>query len=252
MQPLEGHRTMQDHETKVDEAMARSAKPAGTDDTQVNAARERFQRIYSILRSRICMLDYPPGTRLSEEALAAEFGISRTPVRRVLGWLESQGLLRSVQGVGTIVTDVEIGAFAQVYQLRMELAELVGKLSPVPPSQETIRLFHELEARGVELVARPDPRNFAQLNIDLFHALMRLTENEPLREISERLYYQTARIWLKSISHMDLAEEVAVFAREIAEIRTAVEIGDVSAAAYIRRSHISMSFVRLSNTSALR
>src|SRR5262249_12659656 len=211
---------------------------------------DRFNGIYTLLRNRICLLDYPRGTRLSEEALAAEFGISRTPLRRVLGWLESQGLLRSVHGVGTMVTDVEIGAFVQVYQLRMELAELVGKLSPVPPTPETIALFRDLECRGADLQQQPDARGFAQLNIDFFHALMRLTENEPLREISERLYYQTARIWLKSISQMNLAEEVAIFAREIAEVRAAVEIGDVSAASHIRRSHISMSFVRLSNTNA--
>lgn len=226
--------------------MTKEPRQILSDEVQSNASRERFSRIYHRLRTRICLLDYPPGTRLSEEALAAEFGISRTPLRRVLGWLESQGLLRSVHGVGTIVTDVDIEAFSQVYQLRMELAELVGRLSPVMPTAETISLFRTLEARGRALAASPDARDFAQLNIDFFHALMRLTENGPLKDISERLYYQTARIWLKSISNLDLAEEVTMFGREIAEIRAAVEIGDVSAAAYIRRSHISMSFVRLS------
>src|SRR5690606_38977516 len=55
-------------------------------------ARERFERIYRILRNRICLLEYPPGARLSEEELAEEFRISRTPVRRVLARLESEGL----------------------------------------------------------------------------------------------------------------------------------------------------------------
>ena len=215
------------------------------DDPRASPSRERFSRIYHSLRDRICLLDYPPGTRLSEEALAAEFGISRTPLRRVLGWLESQGLLSSVQGVGTIVTDVDVDALAQVYQLRMELAELIGRLSPVLPDAATVALFGALRARGRDLVDHPDARTFAQLNIDFFHALMRFTDNTPLREISERLYYQTARIWLKSISHLDLAEEVAIFAHEIDEICTAVEVGDIGAASHIRRAHISMSFRRL-------
>lgn len=221
-------------------------KPSAKDETQSNTVRERFDRIYNILRNRICLLDYPPGTRLSEEALATEFGISRTPLRRVLGLLESQGLLRSVHGVGTIVTDVEIEAFSQVYQLRMELAELVGRLSPVPPTADTLMLFRALEKRGQDLLIKRDPREFAQLNMDVFHALMMMTDNEPLKEISERLFYQTARIWFNSIPDLDLIEEIAIFAREVGEIRAAVEIGDTSAAAYIRRSHISMSFVRLS------
>ena len=78
-------------------------------------SRERFERIYRTLRDRICLLEYPPGARLSEEELAEEFAISRTPVRRVLGRLESEGLIEARHGVGTIVTDVELEELAQVY-----------------------------------------------------------------------------------------------------------------------------------------
>jgi DNA-binding GntR family transcriptional regulator len=212
---------------------------------QESPARQRFLHLYETLRNRICLLDYPPGTRLSEEALASEFGVSRTPLRRVLGWLESQGLVKSVQGVGTMVTDADIEALTQVYQLRMELAELIGKLSPVMPTAGTLAVFRTLHGRSLELQKAADPRDFAQLNMEFFHALMRLTNTQPLREISVRLYYQTSRIWLKSIPRMDLAEEVAIFSREIADILAAVEIGDLQAAGHIRRSHISMSFTRL-------
>ncbi|MEO8530060.1 MAG: GntR family transcriptional regulator, partial [Deltaproteobacteria bacterium] len=66
--------------------------------------RQRFERLYREIRLRICMLDYPPGMRLSEEAMAREFGVSRTPLRRVLGRLETEGLVQSVHGVGTMVT----------------------------------------------------------------------------------------------------------------------------------------------------
>ena len=99
----------------------------------------------------------------------------------------------------------------------MELAELLGKLAPIPPDGETLAQFRALAARGRALVDRPDPRVFARLNMDFFKALTGITGNEPLRDISERLYYQTARIWLKLIAELDLAEEAAIFAREIAE-----------------------------------
>ena len=92
-------------------------------------ARERFERIYRTLRDRICLLDYPPGTRLSEEELADEFATSRTPIRRVLARLEIEGLVKARHGVGTIVTDIDIEELTQVYHLRMELAVLIGRLS---------------------------------------------------------------------------------------------------------------------------
>jgi DNA-binding GntR family transcriptional regulator len=207
--------------------------------------RRRYEDMYKIIRTRISLLDYQPGQRLSEEVLAEEFGVSRTPIRRVLASLENEGLLRSKQGVGTIVTDVDIDALAQTYQLRMELAELIGRLDPRPVTDDVMAAFRAILERCRKLEQQPDPRTFAQINIDFFHALASLTENQPLKEISERLYYRTTRIWIKSINSMDLAEEVSIFTREVADILDAVEIGDLEAVGHIRRSHISMSFRRL-------
>ncbi|MGE0502092.1 MAG: GntR family transcriptional regulator [Rhizobiaceae bacterium] len=224
------------------------AEPPGAD----LGPRQRFQRMYDVLRTRICLLDYPPGERLREEDLAEEFGVSRTPVRRVLVTLEAQGLLRSVHGVGTIVTDIDVDELAQVYQLRVELAELIGKLSPVAPDAARMTAFRTILARCEELTSRPDAREFARINMDFFHLFNSLTDNEPLREISERLYYQTTRIWLKTASRLNqyqevLMNEIRIFHREVADIADAVAVGDLEAVGHIRRAHISMSFQRLRN-----
>jgi DNA-binding GntR family transcriptional regulator len=214
------------------------------------SARTRFDRMHAEIRTRICFLDYAPGTRLSEEALAAEFGVSRTPLRRVLVRLEGEGLLRSVHGVGTFVTDVDIAELEQTYQLRLELAELTGKLGATPPDADLWREFRALSARSKALLNDPDARRFAALNMDFFLALLKLTANEPLKEICERLYFQTTRIWLKSVfaSTIDLADEVDVFDREVHDILRALEIGDLHAVALIQRAHISMSFKRMRRT----
>jgi DNA-binding GntR family transcriptional regulator len=220
------------------------------DATVTGGARNRFERMHHEIRTRICLLDYAPGTRLSEETLAAEFGVSRTPLRRVLARLESEGLLRSMHGVGTLVTDVNIAELAQTYRLRLELAELIGKLDPVPPSPGLLEEFRAISVRSQALLADPDPRRFARLNMDYFLTLLKLTANEPLRAISERLYFQTTRIWLKSVfaSLLDLREEVVIFDREIQDILRAIEMHDLHAAALIQRAHVSMSFARMRGT----
>jgi DNA-binding GntR family transcriptional regulator len=220
------------------------------DATIRGGARNRFVRMHHEIRNRICLLDYTPGERLSEETLAAEFGVSRTPLRRVLGRLESEGLLRSMHGVGTFVTDVDIAQLAQTYRLRMELAELIGKLDPVVPTPALLGEFRVLSKRSKALLAEPGARPFAQLNMDYFLTLLKLTENEPLKAISERLYFQTTRIWLKSVfaSLIDLRDEVAIFDGEIHDVLRAVEMHDLRAAALIQRAHVSMSFVRMTGT----
>lgn len=209
------------------------------------SARERSERIYRILRDRICLLDYPPGSRLSEEELAKEFAISRTPVRRVLARLESEGLVKSVHGVGTIVTDVDIEELVQVYHLRMELALLVGKLSPVPWTSADLDRIRALIAQCDADPGTPDQRAFLRLNMDFFHELTAMTGNQPLREISERLYFQVARVVLKLMPRLGLVEEFAAFRREMEEVLAAAEIGDWESIGHIRRAHISMSFRRM-------
>lgn len=215
------------------------------------AARQRFDHLHDELRMRICLLDYLPNTRLREEALAAEFGVSRTPLRRVLARLESEGLLTAKHGVGTIVTDVDIKELRQVYQLRMELAEMIGKLSPVPVESIDLGAFRDFLERGHALIEKPNLRQFSQLNMEFSHAVFCLTESMPLREISERLYYQTARIWIKSIPRMGLVAESKAFYQEIDNVLQALSIGDLSAVGHIRRSHLSMNFTRLWNLSAV-
>ncbi|MBZ9871353.1 GntR family transcriptional regulator [Mesorhizobium sp. BR1-1-9] len=209
------------------------------------SARERFERIYLILRDRICLLDYLPGSRLSEEELAQEFEISRTPVRRVLARLEAEGLVQSVHGVGTIVTDVDIEELQQVYHLRLELALLVGKLSPIPRTVVDLDRIRALIARCDSDMLNPDQRAFLQLNMDFFTELSGMTGNQPLREISERLYFQVARVVLKMMPQLGLVEEFTAFRREMEEVLAAAEIGDWESIGHIRRAHISMSFRRM-------
>jgi DNA-binding GntR family transcriptional regulator len=208
-------------------------------------SRERFERLHRTIRDRICLFEYPPGGRLSEEELAEEFAISRTPVRRVLGRLEAEGLIEARHGVGHIVTSVRIEELQQIYQLRMELAVLVGRLSPIPRAPEDLDRIRSLIARCDTLSKAPEFKAYARLNMDFFWEIAAMTGNAPLREISERLYFQTSRIWLQLMPRLNLAEEAAIFRREMVDILAAAETGDLEAVGHIRRAHISMSFMRM-------
>jgi DNA-binding GntR family transcriptional regulator len=210
----------------------------------LSMSRERFERIYKTIRDRICLLEYQPGERLGEEDLAREFEVSRTPIRRVLSRLESEGLLESRHGVGTFVTDVDIDALSQEFQLRMELAVLIGKLDPIPRSEADLNRVRKILAR-CDAAKAPDARVVARINMDFFQELSAMIGNAPLREISERLYYLTTRIWLKSVPHLNFKDEIIVFRREVADILAAMEVGDLEAVGHIRRSHISMSVKRM-------
>jgi DNA-binding GntR family transcriptional regulator len=216
----------------------------------VSVSRGRFERIYRTIRDRICLIEYEPGARLAEEELAREFGVSRTPLRRVLSRLEVEGLLESRHGVGTFVIDVELEALVPVYKLRMELAGLIGKLDPIPRTPADLARVHALLERCDKLIEHPDPKAYARLNMDFFQELSAMTGNQPLRDISERLYFLTNRAWLKCVPLFNLSDEITVFRREVADIFAAMELGDLESVGYIRRSHIAMWLRRMQHYTA--
>lgn len=208
-------------------------------------AQERFDRIYNEIRDRICLLDYQPGERLSEDELAEDFDVSRTPIRSVLNRLEVEGLVQSRHGVGTFVTDVDFKSLEEVFKFRMALAEQIGLLDPRPRTRRDIERLRDCLRFCDTLVSAPDPKGFARLNLDVFHEISELIGNQPLREVTIRLHLLTTRIWLTTVPTEDLPDEIARFRGEISDLLTAMELGDYVSVGLLWRSHVSMSFFRL-------
>ena len=100
--------------------------------------RMKKHEIYLEMRSRICLLDYRPGTRLNERELASEFGISRTPMRDVLRKLEHNGLISSQHGHGTIVTSFDLKSMRDIYLVRMSLMDALGDSTPTMTDAGTV------------------------------------------------------------------------------------------------------------------
>ncbi len=216
-----------------------------TRDEKLSAPRKRALQIYEELRERICLLDYKPGTILKERDLAAEFGVSRTPIRRVLQWLESDGLILSKQGHGTVVTDIDLESQKDIYFLRTRLAEMIGASGPLPPDEEALDALHDLAGRLRAIMDHPDLRAFGEINIGLHKQMQKVIRNHPLREVSDKLFYQTSRMWFELLPHADWRKEVALLLQEIEAIEHCFRIGDVELAGFVRRNYVSMVLKRL-------
>jgi len=65
-----------------------------------------WRQIYSKLKAAVVSGEYGPGDRLpSEQTLSGEFGVNRHTIRRALGVLEEDGLIRVEQGRGSFVRE---------------------------------------------------------------------------------------------------------------------------------------------------
>jgi DNA-binding GntR family transcriptional regulator len=183
---------------------------------------------------------------LSENALAEEFGVSRTPIRHVLQRLEFEGLVESKRGVGTIVTTVDLKSLKEVYALRMKLHEITGELSPTAHvSDEDIATLEELLEQVASMQNQYAPRDLGRLYNVFQSKVLRLVSNKPLREISDQLYYQTSRVWLQILPDLKWDEEVDYMRDEIKSVTEALKAGDIQAVAQIRGYHLSMMLARI-------
>jgi len=211
------------------------------------AGRIRYEELHAVLRERICMLIYPPGVTLSESELAAEFRVSRTPIRRVLQSLEAQGLVETKQSVGTIVTSVELKALREVYAVRMALAETLGTVGATAPARAALARFGALLERAGRLGPSRDFKEFVRINNDLQHELGLLAGNGTFHKITEQLYYQTIRVYFGIVPELDWEAEAGWLCAELGEIIRALEADDLRAVGLVRRNHISMNLVRITN-----
>lgn len=84
--------------------MTETSQQVADDGTgRIGASPRLHMRVLSVLRRQISDGTLPEGTRLLESPLAAEFGVSRAPMRQALAALATQGLIRRAKGRGYLV-----------------------------------------------------------------------------------------------------------------------------------------------------
>ena len=121
------------------------------------------------LRARILAHTLPPGSWIDEQALAADYGISRTPLREALKVLASEGLVTMRPRRGAYVTEVSTRDLAEVYHLLGLLEGDAAADVAANASREQIAALKELHA-ALEATADDRDRFFAAN--ERFHLLL--------------------------------------------------------------------------------
>ncbi|MFQ5401050.1 MAG: GntR family transcriptional regulator [Anaerolineae bacterium] len=214
---------------------------------QKTSKEPRFQTLYRQMREHISLLQYPPGTVLRESALAEEFGVSRTPIRRVLHRLEFDGLVHISRGTGAVVAAVDIKSLKEVYALRLKLAELIGELNPSRLRRENLAVLEELLTQTKQMQDEYDPVALARLYNEFHQEMLNIIGNEPLKQISDQLFHRTARVWLQLLPDLDWEEEVHIVCEEIGDVLAGLRAGDMQAVARIRRNHMAKLLQRIND-----
>ena len=103
----------------------------------------------------------------------------------------------------------------------------------------------ELAADCDALGSEVDLRRFGEINIGLHSQILAVIRNRPLREVSDRLFFQTARIWFQILPRFSWERAVTELRHEIEEVRQAMSRRDLKAVGLVHRNRLSTVMILL-------
>jgi DNA-binding GntR family transcriptional regulator len=170
-----------------------AAEPSSVADAA--ASRLVAERAYLELRDRIVTLSLAPGSALREDALMAELGIGRTPLREAVKRLALENLLSVQPRRGTFVSEVEAADIVNITEVRAELEGYAAELAAMRMDAVARAAAEEL-LREVEGLSDPDSTGHLMRFDERIH---RFTwdscGNQYLAETLERYFTLSLRIW---------------------------------------------------------
>ncbi len=97
------------------------------------------------LQARVLSGEIPTGTRLRQEVIAREFGVSRTPVREALRQLHAIGIAEVKPNRGAVVRAPSARDLREAYEVRAELEGLAAELAATRIVDEQLARLHEAQ-----------------------------------------------------------------------------------------------------------
>jgi DNA-binding GntR family transcriptional regulator len=187
----------------------------------------RAEQVYQALRERIVTVALEPGARLIERDLAAEFEVSRIPLREALQRLAGDGLVTTVPGQGSIVTVPTPKDIEDLLDVRAGLEPLAARLAAAGAGPEALARLRAC------VQPQNDPEALTEANAAFHREVVAAANNPLLAQIMEPL--EARMRWL---FHLAAERDLDQQRREHAELLEALEAADPERAAAIALAHI--------------
>ncbi|GAB3966111.1 GntR family transcriptional regulator [Streptomyces sparsus] len=194
----------------------------------------RTQYVLEAIKHAILTAQLRPGQALVETELAAQFGVSKTPVREALKTLAGSGLVVMSQYKGAFVRLVDASMAREVYDVRLMLEPEALRRSI------TRRASLDAAQEALERADSADDKADRSLANREFHRALYLPCGNPLlARMLDELRDQAALVSTVAWASVPTWEREAAEHREILRLALA---GDAAAAAGALHHHIA-SFV---------
>jgi len=140
------------------------------------------------IQTRIISGDFPAGARLRQEQLAAEYRLSRTPIREALRKLQAEGTVELVPNQGAVVRGTTVRDVREGYEVRAELEAMAAALAATWITDEHLTQLREAEELFRRAIEDSQPGTWARANDQFHEAVQAAAGNERLRRTIRDLH----------------------------------------------------------------
>ncbi|MCA4133778.1 GntR family transcriptional regulator [Arthrobacter sp. M4] len=215
------------------------------------------ETVWETLRTRIFEGRYPPGTYLVERDLAAEFNVSRLPVREALRMLRQEGLLGDPGHRGAPIKPLKAKEVEDLAHLRRSLEVLACQLAAHRATQQDLaRLASYLERAGLCLVRGAEAEAY-EANIEFHAEIVKIANNdflssafEPVQGRMNWLFHQPRDLQELTKDHRELFAALASGRVDVAAAASAAHISKYPAR-FPRSPHQRTQFEMISSNNKL-
>lgn len=195
-----------------------------------SARSSKTAHLYQSLRNEILTMLLPPGTILVENALAARFSVSKTPIREALALLQQDRLVDSLPRKGYLVTAVTVDDQRELIELRAAIDGAAAELAARRITSQELDALQRLVLPSETPFEARAAKRYMDLNRKFHVAIARASGNQRLAQLVERLVDETVRLFAPGF-HMG----------EHQEIIDALRTGDGARARAAAVNHILMT-----------
>jgi DNA-binding GntR family transcriptional regulator len=197
-------------------------------------------RAYAAIRAGILNGVYKPDTMLGEAALAAEIGVSRTPVRTALALLQDEGWITVYPKRGALVRGMSERSVADLADARLILESTAIQRAEPQVKEELAARLEQGIAEQKQALAAGDLKGFVELTIAFHRSFVEAGGNLVMLELNDRLA-DRQRFLLFSYGDTLLARCAAIIA-EHEDMIERVRTNDTQGFAETLRSHLSETY----------
>ncbi|MCK9984750.1 MAG: hypothetical protein AzoDbin1_01222 [Azoarcus sp.] len=179
-----------------------------------------------------------PGTRIIQEQIAKELGVSRQPVQQALALLRNQGVLRDAPGRGLLVAPLDIKYVRDMYDIRAVIEGLACRRAAELNAKQAKAKGPALIRAGRKAVAAGSYSAMISADMAFHHFIYALSENPFIAPAMEAHWTNTQRVMGEVLIYDEQPRNV--WGQHEAML-DAISVGDAQKAEELGRQHISQA-----------